>query len=63
MAYDPHWIEKATENTGGLHRTLGISSKKKIPAGKIEQAARSSNPKEAAQGRLAETLEGLRHKK
>ena len=56
------WIQKATENKGGLHRSLGISEDKKIPAKTLAKAAHSENPKVAKQARLAETLKKL-HKR
>ena len=55
-----NWIAKATENKGGLHRSLGIPEGQKIPEKKIIKAAHSDNERVARQGRLAETLEKLR---
>lgn len=57
------WIKAATQNKGGLHRSLGIPEGEKIPKARIEAATHSDNPKTAAQARLAETLEGMHHKK
>lgn len=53
------WIAKATQNKGGLHRTLGIAEGKKIPRYLIEREARKGG-KGGKQARLAETLEGMR---
>lgn len=55
-----NWIAKATENKGGLHRSLGIPEGKKIPEAKIEKAEGSSDLRLARQARLAETLKGFR---
>lgn len=54
------WIQKATENSkGGLHESLGISQKKKIPPYLIALSAKKKG-KVGKQARLAETLEGLK---
>jgi hypothetical protein len=53
------WIQKATENKGGLHESLGVSKKKKIPAYLIAEAAKRGG-KVGRQARLAKTLEGLK---
>lgn len=58
------FIQSATENKGGLHRSLGIPMDKKIPIKKIKKAEHSKNPKIKKQAVLAETLSQLRpHKK
>ena len=57
-----NWIAKATENKGGLHRSLGVPAGEKIPAKKLAKAEHSDNPKVAKQARLAETLKTL-HKR
>jgi len=54
-----NWIAGATKNKGALHRELGVPEGQKIPASKIRAAANSSNPKEAARARLAETLKKI----
>lgn len=41
---------------GGLHESLGIPQGQKIGMARIEKAEHSSNPKTAAQARLAETF-------
>ena len=40
-----NWIQGAVKNPGGLHRALGVPQGDKIPRGKINKAAESSNPK------------------
>lgn len=55
-----NWIEKATKNKGGLHRSLGVPQGQKIPASKVKAAEGSSNPRVAKQARLAETLGKMR---
>lgn len=50
------WMKEATENKGGLHRSLGVQMGKKIPVKKIEKAAHSKNPKIKKEAILAETL-------
>jgi hypothetical protein len=54
-----NWIAGATENKGGLHRSLGIAEGVKIPLKKIEVAAEKGG-KVGRQARLAETLRGFR---
>lgn len=54
------WIEGATKNKGGLHRSLGVPEGQKIPAAKVEAATHSSDPTVRKQANLAETLKGLR---
>jgi hypothetical protein len=56
---DKNWIAGATENKGGLHRSLHVPQGEKIPKAKIFKAAHSDNPKVAKQARLAETLSKL----
>ena len=57
-----NWIAKATENKGGLHRSLGVPAGEKIPAKKLSRAEHSDNPKVRKQAALAETLKKL-HKR
>ena len=57
-----NWIAGATENKGGLHRSLGVPEGEKIPAKKIAKATHSEDPKVAKQARLAETLKKLHHR-
>ena len=53
------WIEKATKNKGGLHRSLGIPEGKNIPEDMIRQAAKRSG-RVGKQARLAQTLKRMR---
>lgn len=53
------WIAKATQNKGGLHRSLGVKEGQKIPPYLI-QAAAAKGGKVGKQARLAKTLEGLK---
>lgn len=50
-----NWIAKATQNKGGLHRSLGVPAGQKIPASKVAAAARKGG-KIGKQARLAQTL-------
>lgn len=54
------FIQEATENKGGLHKSLGIPMGKKIPMKKIKKAEHSKTPKIRKQANLAETLSHLR---
>jgi hypothetical protein len=51
-----NWIANATKNKGGLHRMLHVPEGTKIPAKKMAQAAKSSNPLERKRAILAKTL-------
>jgi len=55
------WIAKATQNKGGLHRSLGVPEGKTIPKTKIK-AAEKKGGKVGKQARLADTLSKLRSK-
>ena len=57
-----NWIAGATENKGGLHRSLGVPEGQKIPAKKLAAAKHSDDPKIAKQANLAATLKKL-HKR
>ena len=57
-----NWIAKATENKGGLHRSLGVPEGEKIPSKKLERATHSDDSKIRKQAALAETLKKL-HKR
>lgn len=54
-----NWIAGAVKNKGGLHRSLGIPTGKKIPAAKVAKAAKMGG-KVGKQARLAQTLKGLK---
>jgi len=53
------WIQKAVKHPGGLHRALHVPADEPIPAGKLERATHSSDPKIKKQAVLARTLKGL----
>ena len=53
------WIQKAIKHKGGLHKSLHVPADKPIPAGKLEKATHSSNPKIKKQAVLAKTLKSL----
>jgi ribosomal protein L10 len=52
------WIQKAKIKKGALHKELGVPEGKKIPAKKLEAAAKKPG-KEGKRARLAETLKKL----
>lgn len=59
------WIPKAKFHPGGekgkLHRELGISEDKTIPAARLEAAAHSSNPEIKRDAIRAQTMKGWHH--
>ncbi len=55
-----HWIKGAIKHPGALHRELGVPEGKKIPAKKLEKAAKKGG-KEGERARLAETLKDMPH--
>lgn len=60
---DPHWIEKATENKGALHRATDTPAGKDIPKKKLAHAEHSKNATERREANLAEELDHFRHAK
>ena len=56
-----NWIAGATKNKGALHRALGVPEGQKIPAKRLEAAAKLPG-KVGKEARLAETLGKLRKK-
>ena len=54
------WIAGAIKHPGALHKKLGVPEGEKIPAKKMEKAAKSKNPTTRRQVTLARTLSGLR---
>ena len=52
------WIQKAIKKPGALHRELGVPEGKKIPAKKLNEAAKKSG-KIGQRARLAKTLRGF----
>jgi len=55
------WIQKAVPEShkGRLHRALGVPADKPIPAGKLAQAAASSNPHMQHMAQFAKNVKGL----
>lgn len=53
------WIQGAIKHKGALHRELGVPEGKKIPASKINAAAKKGG-KLGERARLAKTLKGLK---
>lgn len=53
------WIAGAIKHPGALHEELHIPEGEKIPAKRLDKAARSGNPKLAARARLAKTLKSF----
>lgn len=56
------WIQKAIKKPGQLHKDLGVAEGKKIPAEKLNQAAKKSG-KVGQRARLAKTLRKINKKK
>jgi hypothetical protein len=52
------WIQKAIKHPGALHRELGVPAGKKIPAKKLNAAAKKPGV-EGRRARLAKTLRGF----
>lgn len=52
------WIQKAIKKPGALKKELGVAAGKKIPAKKLEKAAKKGG-KLGQRARLAETLRGF----
>lgn len=56
-----HWIKGAIKNPGALYRKLGVPQGQKIPAKKLDAAAKKGGV-EGKEANLAKTLKGFRHK-
>ncbi len=57
------WIQEALSKKGSkgkLHRELGVKEGQKIPAKKLNKAAKSKNPTIKKEANLAKTLSKLR---
>jgi hypothetical protein len=54
-----NWIAGAIKKPGALHKELGVPEGKKIPAKKLDAAAKKPG-KEGDRARLAETLKKLK---
>lgn len=52
------WIQKAIKKPNSLHKALGVPADKKIPAKKLDAAAKKSG-KIGQRARLAKTLKGF----
>jgi hypothetical protein len=52
------WIAGAIKRPGQLHRDLGVPQGEKIPAAKVDAAAKRSGPV-GQRARLAQTLRGM----
>ena len=52
------WIQKAIKKPGALHRALDVPMGKKIPASKLNKAAKAPG-KLGQRARLAKTLRGF----
>jgi hypothetical protein len=52
------WIQGAIKKPGALHKELGVPEGKKIPAKKLEKAAKAGG-KLGQRARLAETLKKM----
>jgi hypothetical protein len=52
------WIQKAIKKPGALHRELGVPADKKIPAKKLNAAAKKPGI-EGQRARLAKKLRGF----
>jgi hypothetical protein len=59
MATKKNWIAGAIKKPGQLHKDLGVPQGKKIPASKLEAAAKEGG-KVGQRARLAKTLKGLK---
>lgn len=55
------WIKKAIKKPGALHKELGIPAGKKIPAKKLNAAAKKGG-KLGQRARLAKTLKKMHNK-
>ena len=53
------WIKDAIKKPGALHKELGVPKDEKIPAKKLDAAAKKPG-KEGDRARLAETLKKLK---
>lgn len=56
-----NWIAGAISKPGALHKELGVPEGKKIPANKLEAAAKKPG-KEGKRARLAEALKSMNKK-
>ena len=59
MKSDKNWIQKAIKKPGSLRRSLGVKKGQKIPAKKLNAAAKKGG-KLGQRARLAKTLKGFK---
>ena len=59
MKSDKKWIQKAVKKPGALRKSLGVKKGQKIPAKKLNAAAKKGG-KLGQRARLAKTLKGLK---
>jgi hypothetical protein len=55
-----NWIQNAIKHPGALHKQLGVKQGNKIPASKLNAAAKKGG-KEGKRARLAKILKGFHH--
>ena len=58
MKSDKNWIQKAIKKPGSLRKSLGVKKGQKIPAKKLNAAAKKGG-KLGQRARLAKTLKGF----
>lgn len=56
-----NWIKDAIKNPGALRKALGVKKGKRIPAKKLEKAAKAPG-KMGQRARLAKTLKSFKRK-
>lgn len=59
MAKSKNWIANAIKKPGALHKQLGVPEGKKIPADKLNKAAKAGG-KLGQRARLAKTLKKMK---
>ncbi len=59
MKSDKNWIQKAIKKPGSLRKSLGVKKGQKIPASKLNKAAKKGG-KLGQRARLAKTLKGFK---
>ncbi len=63
LAKGGEWIKDAIKHPGALRKSLKVPAGEKIPAAKLDKAAKSSNPTLAKRAVLAKTLRGFNRSK
>ena len=56
---DKKWIQKAVKRPGALRKKLKVKKGEKIPASKLNKAAKSKNPTTRRQANLAKTFKKI----